>query len=171
MPIYALGDDCPEIDESAWVHPEAVVIGAVTVGPESSIWPGAVLRGDGLGIVIGARTSIQDGSVLHCTEALRTEVGDDCLVGHLVHLEGCRIESRAFVGTGSIVLHRCVVGADAVVAAGAVVLDGTDVPPGALAVGVPANIRLGAAPPIREHGVQHYVHELARYRRDLKRID
>jgi carbonic anhydrase/acetyltransferase-like protein (isoleucine patch superfamily) len=170
VPIYALGEDCPTIDAGAWVHPDAVIIGDVAVGPDSTIWPGAVLRGDGMGIVIGARSSVQDGSVIHCTHDLKTEVGDDCLIGHLVHLEGCRIESRGFVGTGAIVLHRCVVGAEAVVAAGAVVLDDTNVPPGALAVGVPARIRLGAAPPIRESGVRHYLDEMERYRRDLKRI-
>ena len=89
MAVYALGDKVPEIHPEAYVHPDAVVIGAVVLGPEASVWPGAVLRGDDGAIRIGARTSIQDGSVLHCTEHLDTVVGDEAVVGHMVHLEGC----------------------------------------------------------------------------------
>src|SRR5262249_38039746 len=88
MPIYALGDLTPAIDPTAYVSPEAVVIGNVVLGPESSIWPGAVLRGDHGLIQVGARTSIQDGSIVHTTEHWPTIVGPDCVVGHLVHLEG-----------------------------------------------------------------------------------
>ena len=171
MPVYALGEARPRIDDAAFVHPDAVVIGSVTIGPGSSIWPGVVLRGDGLGIAVGARTSIQDGTVVHCTDELTTEVGDDCLVGHLAHLEGCRVEARGFVGSGSIILHRAVVASGAFVAAGAVVLAGTHVPSGALATGVPARIRPGAAPDHVDGGVQHYVAQVERYRRDLRRID
>ncbi|MEI2421512.1 gamma carbonic anhydrase family protein, partial [Arthrospira platensis SPKY2] len=93
MAIYALDHQIPVIHESAYVHPDAVVIGSVTIGPESSVWPGAVLRGDDGEITIGARTSIQDNAVLHTTPLHPTVVGDDCVIGHLVHLEGCRIEA------------------------------------------------------------------------------
>ena len=92
MPIYALGDDAPDIHPEAYVHPDAVVIGKVSIGAESTVWPGAVLRGDNGGIVIGARTSIQDGTVIHCIPTRPTIVGDDCVIGHIVHLEGCTIE-------------------------------------------------------------------------------
>ena len=109
MPVYALGDIVPQIHPSAFVHPEAVVIGKVTIGAESTIWPGAVLRGDGAGIVIGARTSIQDGAIVHNTEVLRTVVGDDCTVGHMAHLEGCTVHDAALIGTASIVLHEAIV--------------------------------------------------------------
>jgi carbonic anhydrase/acetyltransferase-like protein (isoleucine patch superfamily) len=141
MPIYALGDITPTIDPEAFVHPEAVLIGRVDVGPESTVWPGAVLRGDGAGIVIGARTSVQDGAILHNTEALATVVGDDCTIGHMAHLEGCTVEDGALVGTGSIVLHEAVVGRGALVGANAVVTGRTIVPAGAMALGVPAKIR------------------------------
>src|SRR5689334_8410147 len=106
MPIYALGDQVPTIDPTAYIHPDAVVIGSVTIGAESSVWPGAVLRGDDGDILIGARTSIQDGSVLHTTPVQATTVGDECVIGHIVHLEACIIEDGALIGNGSVVLHN-----------------------------------------------------------------
>ena len=128
VPIYALGDVAPRIDPTAFVHPDAVVIGDVTIGPSSSVWPSAVLRGDGQPIRIGARTSVQDGAVVHCTEDYATVVGDECTIGHLVHLEGCTIESGCLIGVGAIVLHEVVVATGSIVAANAVLLDGTKVP-------------------------------------------
>jgi carbonic anhydrase/acetyltransferase-like protein (isoleucine patch superfamily) len=172
VPVYALGDQIPDIDPTAFVHPDAVVIGSVTIGAESSIWPGAVLRGDDGVIRIGARTSIQDNSVLHTTPADPTVVGDECVIGHIVHLEGCTIESGVLIGNGSIVLHRAVVGSGAIVAANAVVLDDTVVPPGALAVGVPAVIKPDRARrEMIEAGVASYLAKAARYRATLRRID
>jgi carbonic anhydrase/acetyltransferase-like protein (isoleucine patch superfamily) len=171
VPIYALGDDVPDIDPTAFVHPDAVVIGAVSIGPESSVWPSAVLRGDGGRIVVGARTSIQDGCVLHTTPEHHTTVGDDCVIGHLVHLEGCTVEAGSLVGSGSLVLHRAVIRTGAQVAANAVVLNDTEVPSGALALGVPAKIRQGAAnaEAIAE-GVATYVAKARHYREALRRI-
>lgn len=172
MAVYALGDLVPDIDPSAYVHPDAVVIGAVRLGPESSVWPSAVIRGEPGTITIGARTSIQDGSVLHTTHDPTTTVGDGCVVGHLVHLEGCTIESGCLIGNGSIVLHRAVVRTGAVVAANAVVLNGTEVPSGAVAMGIPATIRLGAARTEEiERSAQNYVERARRYRDELRRID
>ncbi len=141
MAIYALGDKVPVIHTTAFVHDDAVVIGSVTIGAESSVWPGAVLRGDGMGIVVGERTSIQDGAVIHCTRALPTVIGDDCVIGHLAHLEACVVENGSLIGTGSIVLHRAVVHSGALVGAGAVVPNDVEVPSGAMALGVPAKIR------------------------------
>jgi carbonic anhydrase/acetyltransferase-like protein (isoleucine patch superfamily) len=172
MPIYALGEHVPQIDPLAFVHPEAIVIGKVTIGAESTIWPTAVLRGDGAGIRIGARTSIQDGAVIHNTEVLPTIVGDDCTVGHLAHLEGCTIEDAALVGTASIVLHEAVVGRGALVGANAVVTGRTVVPPGAMALGVPAKIREGASDEAQNlRDAQHYVERGRRYRADMRRVD
>ena len=171
MPIYALADVAPRIDPTAFVQPDAVVIGDVTIGPSSSVWPSAVLRGDGQPIRIGARTSVQDGAVVHCTEDYATTVGDECTIGHLVHLEGCTIESGCLVGNGSIVLHRVVVHTGAIVAANAVVLDDTDVPSGAIAVGIPAVIKEGRArPELISDGVGNYVRRTHRYRAELRRI-
>ena len=109
MPVYAIGDRTPSIDPAAFVHPDAVIIGDVTIGPESTVWPTAVLRGDHGSVRVGARTSIQDGTVVHCTAELPTVIGDDCVVGHNAHLEGAVVEDRCLIGSGSVVLHRVVV--------------------------------------------------------------
>jgi len=172
MAIYALGNVEPRIAGSAFVHPQATVIGDVTIGEESTIWPQSVLRGDYGRIVVGARTSIQDGAVIHCTAELDTFIGDDCVVGHLAHVECCTIGNGALVGTGSVVLHRVVVGEGALVAAAALVPNGMEVPPGAIAVGVPARIRPGVAD--REDilgNAAGYVMNGRRYRAELRRLD
>ncbi|MEM7287469.1 MAG: gamma carbonic anhydrase family protein [Actinomycetota bacterium] len=172
MPVYALGDVEPDIDETAYVHPDAVIIGAVTLGPKSSVWANAVLRGDDGRIVIGEGSNVQDGAVLHCTPEFDTVVGNYCTVGHIAHLEGCTIEDRALVGTASVVLHEAVVGEGALVGANAVVVGGTVVPPGAMALGVPAKIREGAANNDEiDHGVQSYIDRAERFRRELRRLD
>ncbi len=172
MPIYALGDLTPSIHPDAFVHPEAVIIGDVTIGAGSSIWPCAVLRGDGGSISIGERTSIQDCSVIHTTLEDPTVVGDDCLVGHIVHLEACTLENGSFVGNGAIVLHRVVVRSGGFVGANAVVNNDTEVPSGAVALGVPAKIRLGAVPPgMIEEGVAAYVQKAQHFKKELRRID
>jgi carbonic anhydrase/acetyltransferase-like protein (isoleucine patch superfamily) len=171
MPLYAIGERTPTIDPSAFVHPDAVLIGDVTVGPESSIWPTAVLRGDSGRVVIGARTSIQDGSVLHCTSEVDTIVGDRCVVGHRVHLEGCTLEDDTLAGSGSVILHRAVVRSWGFVAAGAVVAPGTEVPSGAMAMGVPARIKPDAAPRATiEASVATYVANAHWYNAELRRL-
>lgn len=172
MAVYALGNLVPKIDPSAFVHPHATVIGDVEIGPESTVWPGAVLRGDYGTITVGARSSIQDCSVLHAGPGFPTLVGSDCVVGHIVHLEGCRLEDECLVGSGAIVLHHAVIGSGATVGAGAVVRGGTHVPPRALAVGVPATIRPGASSveAIRVASAE-YVRNGHRYRAEFRRMD
>lgn len=172
MPIYALGDQVPSIDPTAYVHPDAVIIGSVTIGANSSIWPGAVLRGDDGAIVIGARTSIQDGTVVHTTLEWPTTVGNDCLIGHLAHLEACIIEDGAQVSSGAVVLHRARICSGAIVGANSVVLNDILVPANALAVGSPAVIKENRA---RSqdivYGANNYVQRTERFRRELRRID
>lgn len=171
MPIYALGDRVPQIDPSAFVHPDAVLIGDVRIGPESSVWPMAVLRGDIGAIIVGAQSSIQDGSVIHCTGELDTVIGDRCTIGHGVHLEGCRIEDDSLVGSGSVVLHRVVVGPHALVGAGALVPNGRRVPPHARALGVPARIQEGTVGDDDfEPNVRNYVRNVHRYTEELRRL-
>jgi carbonic anhydrase/acetyltransferase-like protein (isoleucine patch superfamily) len=172
VPLYALGDREPTIDPTAYVHPDAVLIGSVTIGPESSVWPSAVLRGDHGDIRIGARTSIQDGTVIHTTPPYPTTVGDDCVIGHLVHLEGCTIENFALVGSGAVVLHRAIVRTGSIVGAGAVVPDGMEVPTGAQALGVPARMRPDSVKPeMITRGRDAYVFDAAWYAKDLRRLD
>ena len=172
MPIYALGSQSPSIDATAYVHPDAVIIGSVFIGPQSSVWPTAVLRGDDGEIRIGARTSIQDGTVVHTTIEWPTTVGDDCVIGHLAHLEACVIEDNAQVSSGAIVLHRARVCSGAIVAANSVVLNDVVVPAGALAAGSPAVIKEGRARGQDiAYGAQNYVARTARFKRELRRID
>lgn len=169
--MYALGDRQPQIDPSAFVHPDAVIIGDVHIGAESSVWPGAVLRGDHGSIRIGAQTSIQDGTVVHCTAELDTVVGDRCVVGHNAHLEGCTIANDSLVGSGSVLLHRVRVGPHALVGAGAVVSPGTVVGPHARALGVPARVTEGViAEGAFEASVATYVHNAHWYNKDLRRL-
>jgi len=170
--IYALGDQEPTISGDAFVHPDATIIGSVTIGSDSSVWPGAVLRGDGGEITIGARTSVQDNAVLHTTAMWPTVVGDDCVLGHLIHLEGCTIEDQVLIGNGSMVLHRCVVRTGSIVAANAVVLNDTEVPTGAIAVGTPATVKTGRARMEDiEQGSREYVRRVAQYKAGLRRLD
>lgn len=172
MAIYALGNQQPDIASDAFIHPDAVVIGSVVIGPESSVWPCAVLRGDEGEIRVGSRTSIQDGSVLHTTEDDHTVVGDRCTVGHLVHLEGCTIEDDALVGNGSIVLHRVIVRSWAIVAANSVVLNDVEVPSRAIAAGSPAAIKLDRAKhDLITMSAEAYVERARRFRTDLRRLD
>ena len=172
MAVYALGDKVPEIHPEAYVHPDAVVIGAVVLGPEASVWPGAVLRGDDGAIRIGARTSVQEGSVLHCTEHLDTVVGDESVVGYMVHLAGCTVEAGALVGNGSVVLHEAVIRTGALVGSNAVVPARMEVPGGAMALGVPGKLRLDAVDPEMISGpMWSYVERIRRYRAELRRID
>jgi carbonic anhydrase/acetyltransferase-like protein (isoleucine patch superfamily) len=149
-----------------------VVIGQVTIGSESTIWPGTVLRGDFGVITIGERSSIQDGTVIHAGPGFPTIVGHGCVVGHLAHLEGCTLEDDSLAGSGSVVLHHAVVSSGATVGANAVVPNNMVVPAGALAIGVPAQIREGRSNVgLIQLSAAEYVANGKRYRASLKRVD
>lgn len=172
MPIYAIEDRRPTIDPTAFIHPDAVIIGSVTIGREASIWPGAVLRGDSGSIVVGAQSSVQDGTIVHCTSTLDTVIGERCVIGHNAHLEGCTILDDSLVGSGATVLHRAVVGPGSFVGACALVGNDKVVPSGARALGVPAVITLDAADLDQiTHAAQIYVGNAHRYAAGLKRLD
>lgn len=173
MAIYALGDAVPTIDPAAYVHPDAVVIGEVILGAEASVWPGAVLRGDPGGIVVGARTSVQDGTVVHTTPIHPTRIGAGCVIGHNVHLEGCLIGDGVLVGSGAIVLNGATVEDEALIGAGAVVSGATVVPSRAMALGVPAKIKPDAVDPATqiEPGMHVYCERARYYRTNLRRLD
>lgn len=172
MAIYALGERTPTIDPDAFVHPDAVVIGDVTIGPHSSIWPCAVLRGDYGRITVGEATSVQDGAVIHATADLPTEIGSWVVIGHLAHIEGAVIEDRTLIGVGSKVLHRARVRTGATVGANAVVTNDMEVPERGLAVGVPAVVKADRSrPEFIEAAAQVYVANCERYRVGLRRLD
>lgn len=171
MPIYRLGHRVPSIHPDAFVAPEAVVIGNVTIGSQASIWPGAVLRGDHGVIEIGAQTSIQDGTVVHCGPNFPTIVGERCVVGHVAHLEGCILEDDCLVGSGSVVLHHARIGSWATVGANAVVPNNVEVPPGALALGVPITIREGKSNrDVIRYSAEQYVQNASLFNAKLERI-
>ena len=130
----------PKIDGSAFVADNATLIGDVELAPDSSVWFGAVIRGDNDPIAIGRRTSIQDNVTLHGEPGFPLTIGDDVTVGHNAVVHGCTVKDGALIGMGAVVLDGAVIGEYAVVGAGAVVTAGTVVPPYALAVGAPAKV-------------------------------
>jgi carbonic anhydrase/acetyltransferase-like protein (isoleucine patch superfamily) len=158
----------PVVDPTAFVHDRAVLIGQVTIGPETSIWPNTTLRGDDGRIVIGARTSVQDGTTIHLTGGLSdTFVGDEVTVGHNVILHGCRVDSRVLVGMGAIVLDNAHIGEWSLIGAGSLVTANTIIPPRSLVLGSPAKV----IREVRDHeiamilgGVAVYVEKAREYR-------
>jgi len=148
----------------------ATLIGDVELGEGSSVWPGVVVRGDVCHVRIGARTNLQDGTVVHVTtDTHPTIVGDDVTVGHRAVLHGCTIRDRCLIGIGAIVLDGAVVGPDAFVGAGALVTPGTVVPPGTMFLGAPGRVKRPLTPEelagLRASAA-HYVEVAAQYRAD-----
>lgn len=139
--IYRHGLVIPRLGPHVYVAPNASVIGDVAIGAESSVWFNVTIRGDVFPIRIGARTNIQDGSVVHVTGgSAATTVGDDVTVGHMVLLHGCTVGDRVLVGMGSVVLDGAVIESDAMLAAGSLLPPGARVPSGGLAMGRPAKV-------------------------------
>ena len=173
MTLYALGGLTPTIHPDAFVHPQATVIGAVTLAAGVSVWPQAVLRGDYGTISVGERTSVQDGTVLHCTQIHPTTIGADCVLGHLVHVEGATIGDGCLIASGSVVLNGAQVGDGAVVGAGAVVSFNGSVPARSMALGVPARIRPDHQVPegFTAEIVATYLANVTAYRDGLVRLD
>jgi carbonic anhydrase/acetyltransferase-like protein (isoleucine patch superfamily) len=151
----------PQIAATAYVDPQAVVIGDVVIGEYTSVWPCAVIRGDVDSIRIGARCSIQDGTVIHVqTDEYETHVGDDVTVGHRVILHGCKVGSRCLIGMGCIILNGAKIGDGSIIAAGALIPERMVVPPGSLVMGTPGKVRRQVTPEDLEgmkRGVQGYV--------------
>ncbi len=148
------------IDDSAFVAPTAVVLGRVSIGARSSIWYGAVLRGDIDTITIGEETSIQDNAVVHVDAGVPARIGNRVTVGHGAIIHGAVVEDDALIGIGAIVLNNARVGRGAVVGAGAVVPEGMEIPPGMLALGVPARVIREVSPELAartKENAEHYV--------------
>lgn len=159
--VLPYGDKSPSLSESAFIAPNTSIIGDVVVADEASIWFGSTLRGDVMPIRIGARTSIQDGSVVHATDGWApTIVGEDCVVGHGVILHGCTVGNRVLVGMGAIILDEVEIGDDVLIAAGSLVTARTKIPSGSLVMGSPAKVRRDLTPEERAsilEGAAHYV--------------
>lgn len=129
------------IDPSAFVHPDAIVIGNVTLGARVSVWPTAVIRGDSDRITIGDECNVQDGAVIHADEGLPTIIGKRVAIGHRAIVHGSIIEDNCLIAMGAILLNGVHVGAGSIIGAGAVCTEGMRVPPNSLVVGVPAHVR------------------------------
>ncbi len=131
----------PHVHPSVFVAPGAMLIGDVTIGKESTVWFNCVLRGDLEPIQIGCRTNIQDGTVIHMDKELPCVIGDDVTIGHGAILHSCTIGNEALIGMGAILLTGCTIGERAIIAAGTLVREGQKIPPGTVAMGVPAKVR------------------------------
>jgi carbonic anhydrase/acetyltransferase-like protein (isoleucine patch superfamily) len=155
------------VHPTAFIAPGAVVLGDVTLAARSSVWYGAVLRGDMAPISVGEATNLQDGTIVHVDEGKPARIGARVGVGHRAILHGCTVEDDCLIGMGSILLNDVHVGTGSVVAAGAVVPEGTRVPPGSLVVGVPARVARPVDDALRDRirlTWEHYVAEAARHR-------
>lgn len=173
MSIFKLGDKTPQIDTSAWVAPNATVIGDIRLAANTSIWWNATLRGDNDPITIGENTNIQDGSVLHTDEGIPMSIGANVTVGHLVMLHGCTVGEGSLIGIGSVVLNRAVIGKNCIVGANSLIPEGKVYPDRSLIVGSPGKV-------VREltddevaklqKSAAHYVNNAQRYRTTLEPV-
>ena len=162
MPALILPFDgySPSIDASAWVAPNATLIGRARIGAHSSVYYGAVVRADMDSITIGAGSNLQDNVSVHCDTDVPTIVGDRVSVGHSAVLHGCTVEDDCLIGMSATLLNGSVIGRGSLVAAGAVVLEGTVIPPGSLVAGVPGKVRRAITDDELEHIRQNAEHYL-----------
>jgi len=168
MPVHPYGNVHPTVDPTAFIAPGASVVGDVTLGAQASVWWGAVLRGDSDRVVIGARTNVQDGAVLHTDAGNPCIVGEDCTIGHNAIVHGCRIGPGSLIGMGAIVLSASEIGEESLVAAGALVPEGRRHKPRSLLVGSPARFIRELSDDDVERlirpGVRHYLEYAETYR-------
>lgn len=157
--VLSIGTQYPRVSPSAWIAPGAVVVGDVQLGPESSVFYGAILRGDCHYIRIGARSNLQDGVVVHVDDEIPTVVGSDVSVGHRAVLHGCTIENGCLIGMSATLMNGVHIGAGSLVAAGALVTPGKRFGSGVLIAGSPAR----EVRELREDGEAHLVHNAAHY--------
>lgn len=174
MAIFSLGEHVPAVEPTAWVAESAQVIGRVALGAETSVWPGAVLRGDLAPITIGRGSNLQDNVVVHVDAARACTVGENVTVGHAAVLHGCTIEDGALIGMGAVVLNGARIGRHAIVGAGALVAENKVIPERALVVGTPARLvrtLTDEEVAVLEKNNRHYQQQKEVFRRSLKRID
>lgn len=167
----ALDGARPQVDTTAWVAPNCVMLGDVRLGPRSSVWFGCTLRGDNSSITIGENSNVQEHSVLHCDDKFPLSIGTDCTIGHLVMLHGCKIGDKCLVGMGAVVLNGVTVGAGSIVGAGALIPEGKTIPPNSLVLGNPGKVvrQTGKKDWAKiRHGVRFYQHNAQRFREELE---
>lgn len=142
MPVYSLDGTAPQLadEDSIWIAPDASVIGRVSLGVEVGIWFGAVLRGDNEQITIGARSNVQEHTMMHTDPGFALTVGEGCTIGHRALLHGCTVGDNTLIGMGAIVLNGAKIGRNCLVGAGALVTEGKEFPDNSLIVGSPARV-------------------------------
>jgi carbonic anhydrase/acetyltransferase-like protein (isoleucine patch superfamily) len=173
MSVYKLGSSVPQIDPTAFIHPDATLIGAISLGRECSVWPQATLRGDTEPIVIGPRSNIQDGSVLHADPGCPLTIGAGVTIGHLVMLHGCVVGNGTLVGIQSVILNRAKIGANCLVGAGSLITEEKEFPDGVLILGRPAKVVRPLTPEEIARlalNADVYVMRGAAYSRDMERV-
>ena len=173
MAIYQIGDDVPQLAPTAWVADSAHIIGRVRMAEGSSVWYGAVLRGDSDWITLGARSNVQDGSVLHADPGFPLVLGEDVTVGHQVMLHGCTVGDGTLIGIQAVVLNGARIGRNCLVGAGAVVTEGKEFPDNSLILGSPARVVRQLTPEQAQqvkYAAVHYVENAQRHRTQVKRI-
>ena len=165
--IYTLPDRTPEIDPSSFIAPSADVIGSVKLAQNASVWFNAVLRGDNDLISIGARSNVQDCSVLHVDPGVPLTIGEDVTVGHSTMLHGCAIGNYSLIGIGSIILNHAVIGDFCIVGANSLITERKQFPNGSMIMGSPAKV----VRELRDEEIEHlkkasesYVNKIAVYR-------
>jgi carbonic anhydrase/acetyltransferase-like protein (isoleucine patch superfamily) len=172
--VYQLGALVPQLGPGAWVAPNATVIGRVELGAQASVWYGVVIRGDNELIRIGARSNVQEGSVLHTDHGFPLTLADDVTVGHQAMLHGCTVGEGSLIGIQAVVLNGAKIGRHCLVGAGAVVTEGKEFPDGSLILGSPAKVVRMLTPEQVERlrwSAAHYVENAERHRSTLTRLD
>jgi carbonic anhydrase/acetyltransferase-like protein (isoleucine patch superfamily) len=173
MAIYELDGKSPQLGEGAWVADSAQVIGTVELGPEASVWFGAVVRGDSETIRIGRSTNIQDQSMLHADAGKPLSIGDNVTVGHQVTLHGCTIGDNSLIGIQSVVLNGAKIGRNCIVGAGSVITEGKEFPDNSLIIGSPAKVVRTLDQETANwltQSAEGYVSNARRFARGLKKI-
>jgi carbonic anhydrase/acetyltransferase-like protein (isoleucine patch superfamily) len=174
MAVYALHDTVPQVHETAWVAENATVIGNVSLEADTSVWYGAVIRGDNEPIVIGQGSNVQDGSVLHTDHGFPLTLGQGVTVGHQVTLHGCTIGDGSLIGIQAVVLNGARIGRNCLVGAGSLVTEGKEFPDNSLIMGSPAKVvrELTADQAQRlKQSAANYVANAARHRDGLRRVE
>ncbi|KIN72471.1 gamma carbonic anhydrase family protein [Sulfitobacter guttiformis] len=173
MTIYALGEKSPQIDPSAWIAPDANIVGNVRLAERTSVWFGCTIRGDNEVISIGAGSNVQENSVFHTDPGCPLTIGENCTIGHKVMLHGCTIGDNSLIGMGATVLNGAKIGKNCLIGAGALITENKVIPDGSLVMGAPGKVVRTldeAAIAGLTRSAEHYQQNAARFRSDLREI-
>lgn len=172
--IYQLDQYRPEIADDAWVAPNATVIGNVRMQAGASAWFNVVIRGDhDKTIVIGARSNIQDGTVMHTDDGIDLEIGEGVTVGHQAMIHGCKIGDNSLIGIQAVILNNAKIGKNCLIGAGSLIPEGKEIPDNSLVIGTPGKVVRSlseAEIEMLKHSAEHYVQNAARFRAGLKAV-